>query len=36
MIREALRTNHLDAIINVTTSGTKFSEDMRGGPPAHP
>ena len=29
MIREALRTNHLDAIINVTTSGTKFSEDMR-------
>jgi len=29
MIREALRTNHLDAIINVTTYGTKFSEDMR-------
>ena len=29
MIREALRKNNLDAIINVTSSGTKFSEDMR-------
>lgn len=36
MIREALRTNHLDAIINVTTSGTKFSRRICGGPPAHP
>lgn len=28
-IREALKANGLDAIINVTTSGTKFPEDMR-------
>ena len=28
-IREALKANNLDAIINVTTSGTKFPEDMR-------
>lgn len=29
MVREALKANQLDAIINVTTSGTKFPEDMR-------
>ncbi len=28
-IRTALKENDLDAIINVTTSGTKFPEDMR-------
>ena len=28
-IREALAANNLDAVINVTTSGTKFPEDMR-------
>lgn len=28
-IRAGLKANGLDAIINVTTSGTKFSEDMR-------
>ncbi|NCB63109.1 MAG: 3-keto-5-aminohexanoate cleavage protein [Clostridia bacterium] len=29
MIREALKKEDLDAVINVTTSGTKFSEDLR-------
>lgn len=29
MIRAALKEENLDAIINVTTSGTKFPEDMR-------
>ena len=28
-IRQALADNNLDAVINVTTSGTKFSEDLR-------
>ncbi len=28
-IREALKANDLDAIINVTSSGAKFSEDLR-------
>ena len=29
MVREALKANQLDAIITVTTSGTKFPEDRR-------